>query len=285
MTAALFVMAAGWFVLARRRGSLAGTTLTAPWAWTAVAWTVVCGVEAAAARSPASYWESWRFVAATGLFTPIVALLGAKRPQDRGWVFVVATLWGIAALPAGENWVAHPGQALEVGDARGWFLLAMILLGLIVLAPTRHLLGAIALAAAQLALLKPHLPVPLPDSFGPSWGVSLLGVAVLSGFWSTRPLSPLSAARRSSLDRTWLRFRNAFGLLWGLRVVERMNAVGRRQGWRSQLSWQGFRDRQSGRLQAVPEAERAAVQIALTNLLRRFVSPDWLDYQDEPEID
>ncbi len=60
-----------------------------------------------------------RYIAAMSTFSPIMALLGAKRPQDRGWQFIVATLWAILSLPACE-WLLFGGVA-EIHPARFWF--------------------------------------------------------------------------------------------------------------------------------------------------------------------
>ena len=39
------------------------------------------------------------FAAAMIVFCPAMALLGAKRPQDKPWQLIVLSLWGILALP------------------------------------------------------------------------------------------------------------------------------------------------------------------------------------------
>jgi hypothetical protein len=38
----------------------------------------------------------------------------------------------------------------------------------------------------------------------------------------------------------WFDFRDAFGTLWGLRVVERFNDTARRSNWPVRLGWRGF---------------------------------------------
>ena len=53
-----------------------------------------------------------RFAAAVLSFAPTMALLGAKRPQNGAWQFVVITLWAILALPAFEVLLRGRGEAL-----------------------------------------------------------------------------------------------------------------------------------------------------------------------------
>lgn len=84
---------------------------------------------------------------------------------------------------------------------------------------------------------------------------------------------PRGAAARSPLDRVWLDFRDAFGVAWGLRVAERLNASAAMYSWPVTLTWQGFRGRQEGTSDIPP----AAVEEGLRGLLRRFVSPEWID--------
>ncbi len=76
------------------------------------------------------------------------------------------------------------------------------------------------------------------------------------------------------LDRVWLDFRDAFGAVWGLRVMERMNASAAMLGWPVTLSWQGFLANEPG---AGNVETPQIVEDSLRTLLRRFVSPAWID--------
>jgi hypothetical protein len=76
-------------------------------------------------------------------------------------------------------------------------------------------------------------------------------------------------------DRAWLDFRNTFGAVWALRVMERINQAARQSGRAEVLRWQGFVAGWD------PLAEREAAGQSLTMtirmLLRRFVNVAWLE--------
>ena len=108
-------------------------------------------------------WQHVRYLAAVATLCPSVAVLGAKRPQDRGWQFIVASLWLVAALPSLQQWFARPNAALDLHVAWRWFLLILIAIGLFNILPTRYWPTSLLTAAGQACLLTRHLP--LADSW------------------------------------------------------------------------------------------------------------------------
>ena len=107
IVALLALPALSWLVVGFVR--LRGTTLRAPCGWSVLSLLIIVAAEvlidllrlgAAAATV--------RYLAATTTLCPLIGLLGAKRPQDRGWQFIVATLWVVLALPACRTWSSHP---------------------------------------------------------------------------------------------------------------------------------------------------------------------------------
>ena len=108
---------------------------------------------------PPVWAEPLRFIAAVATFCPSISLLGAKRPQDGMWNFIVLTLWGMLALPAAEVFFLQRGQTLEVNDLRAWFLWGLIVTGTVNLLPTRMWLYGLLYGCAQTVLLAEYLPV------------------------------------------------------------------------------------------------------------------------------
>jgi hypothetical protein len=258
-------------LLARRK--LLGTTLLAPWAWSVVALLAVAGAEIAVGLSdslPLNWRMGLRYAVAMATFTPTMALLGAKRPQDRGWQFIVLSLWAILALPSFE-WLLF-GEIQELHPARLGFLLILVGVGAFNGIATRRWLSNLLYAAGQGALIAPFLSssvAGLPSALAPVLGLALM-VASLA-----LPMRVRAAdSDATGLDRVWLDFRDAYGLVWSLRVAERMNTSAAMYAWPVQLGWRGFRDRASGSSGVVVPA---AVADSLRTLLRRFVSADWID--------
>jgi hypothetical protein len=258
-------------LLARRK--LLGTTLLAPWVWSVVALLAVAGAEIAVGlvdSLPPNWRMGLRYAAAMATFTPTMALLGAKRPQDRGWQFIVLSLWAILALPSFE-WLLF-GEIQELHPARLFFLLILVGVGAFNGIATRRWLSNFFYAAGQGALIAPFLSTTvasLPSALAPALGLALI---VVSFALPVRVRTP--DANATGLDRVWLDFRDAFGLVWSLRVAERMNTSAAMYSWPVQLGWRGFRDRESASGGVVVPA---AVAESLRTLLRRFVSAEWID--------
>lgn len=268
--------------LAARKGRLARTTLVAPWWWTllavlAVATTeVILGMDAVEVSAAGRSY--YRFVAAAATFCPLMAVLGAKRPQDRGWQFIVASLWLVLSWPAISGLLLRPAGELRVHAAWQWFLLALGAVGLFNGLPTRHAVAAALAGAGQLLLVASWLPaivagwLPrlIPDADARALLGLLLCVAGVVAWGLRRPRPALAAP----LDRVWLDFRDSFGAVWGLRVFERFNSAAALCRWNVRLRWGGLAPARSGH-----EPDAAALRAArhsLRQLLRRFVSAAWL---------
>jgi hypothetical protein len=266
------VLLAGLAVLGWRRMTIRGTTLVAPWAWSLVTLLALAGTEMtiAVAGSPAPLWAAeLRFAAAMSTFCPTIALLGAKRPQNRAWQAIVASLWAILSLPSLE-WLLY-GGASEIHSARFWFIVVLIGTGALNGLGTRWWLSSLLYGAGQVALVWPFLFAEgmLTGALGPLVGTLALVLAwlLVAAEWP-RPRRLVSPP-----DRVWLDFRDAFGVVWALRIAERMNASAAMYDWPVVLTWRGFRPRGSHGQIEVPRA----VEISLRTLLRRFVSPAWIE--------
>jgi hypothetical protein len=261
----------GLSVLARGYWAVRGTTLMGPWVWAVGSLVAWAAAELAVGFSlvGSGIGESLEFAALGLSFCPVVAVLGAKRPQHAAWNCVVVSLWAIVALPAAENLFLHPGQRLSLGDARTWFLWILIALELINYLPTRFAIAALLLAAGQIVSLAPYLAVihrPLFEG-GPLVGLVLVVGALLAGWVAGQR----DASTANELDRTWLDFRDAFGLLWGLRLQERINAVAQQSGWDVDLTWRGFRSQATGQVvKSFSPDVKTGLRTAMTGVLRRF---------------
>ncbi len=269
---------AGVLIACWRRSAIRETTLILPWFWVVGSFSVLAACEitvgATSSQNPPAWVEAFRYLAATTTLLPLVSALGAKRPQHQVWQLIVLSLWGVFAIPAAQSLVLQTGAPLAVHGALSWFMLLLILVGLANGLPTRHWVSCAFLAAAQLLLLSPYLPLPgrIVGTAGIMFGLGFALLAVLA--------AAAIAPRRGELtplDRLWLDFRDTFGLFWSLRVAERINAVAKLNKWRVTLGWNGFY-RSGGNESAEivsPEIE-PALRRTVTSLMRRFVSRKWI---------
>jgi hypothetical protein len=276
MTAAILVVVllggVAALVLARRK--VQGTTLVATWWWSLAAFAANGGLELLLAWQLAdddNAGQSLRYAARMLLLCPTISLLGVKRPQHGPWNFVVVSLWGVLALPSAEALFLNTGQPLEIAGFRSWFVLVLLLASLVNTLPTRHALAALLAIGGQVLLLGNYLPFPLPQSpYDTEAGLGLLAVA--AALYACRP------ARRASnsLDQLWLDFRDCFGLFWGLRMQERIQAAAKMYNWPIALHWSGWRAA-DGPLTELPDDTRQQILTTFRGLLRRFVSNEWID--------
>jgi hypothetical protein len=264
----LAALVAGLAILLLARRSIRETTLVSAWWWTLAGLALWGAAELFRLEGPLRF-------AAIGLsFCPAVALVGAKRPQHLAWNFVVASLWAIVVLPAAEAMFLHPGRPLEMGDARGWFLWILILLAPVNFILTRHWPSALLLAAGQIVALGEHLPLIRRELMAHA---ALLGLVLAALAMCVAWMTSASARRSLAYDRLWLDFRNTFGLLWSLRVQERINAAAKQYDWPLELAWSGFCEKSNGApLIEVDPAIEPALRTTVKGLLRRFVSNRWI---------
>jgi hypothetical protein len=153
------------------------------------------------------------------------------------------------------------------------FLAILILVGAVNGMATRFWPSALLVCGGQLALFAPFFQPAhgwVTSGAGPLVGVTFI-VAALG--LAAAGVPPARNAR-VPLDRVWLDFRDAFGTVWALRVMERMNAAAAMYGWPVALNWSGFVERESAQADGdFPPA----IEDSLRTLLRRFVSPEWID--------
>lgn len=271
---ACVLLAAGLAALVARKPRVHSTTLLAAWRWSLASLLCIALGEASIGLAPGVWTASWaaslRFAAAMTTFCPIMALLGAKRPQHRPWQFIVLSLWVILSLPSLE-WLLFSGMR-EIHAARFWFLMALTLLGAGNGLATRFWLAGLLVALGQIAMVSPFCAATqslLPGALAP-----LLGLLLMVAGWSLIALArPRPRQSVASLNRVWLDFRDAFGAVWSLRVAERINASASMCAWPVRLGWYGFRAQEQDICSEAPPVAAAA----LRTLLRRFVSPEWID--------
>lgn len=248
---------------------LRGTTLVGPCWWAIAAST---GLTILAERhfagggltSPAV-----RFAVAAATFCPLMAVLGAKRPQHRGWQWVVASLWLVLVWPAGQAILSRSELSLFVA----WkiFLVGLVLVGIANYVNTRNWAASLLVAAGQLALFAEFIWPESTFDNGQTLAVTIVCFFVASVVVAVRTKAanhgdelPASLAGRTA---KWQAFRDSYGSLWGLRIQGRVNETAELRGWPFRLDWKGF--------ECLDRADPTDMQLAelddsWATLMRRF---------------
>lgn len=278
------------WALTRLYRTVKGSTLVAPWCWSVAAVAAVSISEVIVQWPGELQSAAWtghvRYLAAAVTFCPIMAVLGAKRPQDRAWQLIVLSLWVIVALPVGSALLYWPGQALILHPAWQWFLVVLIGVALFNYLPTRFWPSSVFVCAAQISLFADHLPLPaLPGAPLTRWiGMACGTAAILLCAFGL----PARQSVREPIDRLWLDFRDRYGALWALRVAERFNDAAKRNGWGVRLTWAGLSNATQQPTAAEPISDNgarviqsdevaSAMRTSLQGLLRRFLPQRSID--------
>jgi hypothetical protein len=210
------------------------------------------------------------YLAGVTSLAPFVALLGAKRPQDRAWQLIVAALVGLFAFQDFRLWTIDSSMSPSPHAAWKWLTTALLVMQLLNYIATRHTVAACLAFAGQVFLLGDNLLVAPGDStLLMPYGLVLVSSAVL--------LAAVRERQRHGDDHTqptWLEFRDGYGALWALRVAERVNAVAVQQRSPLRLGWSGFYFEP---LEMEPEADHHpspdtdSVHKTLRSILARFL--------------
>jgi hypothetical protein len=242
------------------------TALRPAWYWLAASYSAPAVAEAAARMSLVAGWEGHaRYLAATLGLAPVVAVFGARRPHERAWQFVVLTFLVLLALPSMQAAVLRGGAVPLLHAAHRGLLLLVAAAGWVNYLFTRHWLAATLWLVAQGMWLGPWIaPIRFvhPEAHA-ACGQALFAAALYLAAYGRH--SPPAAAH----DAVWLEFRDAFGLVWAMRLLERFNAQARSSGWPWRLTWRGFCPSQDAACNELPPAAQAM----LAGALRRFLSP------------
>ena len=262
-------------LLVRGFWQIRGTTLTAPCLWVL---TAVAGLAIAAAigvesdpESPQINLSALRFATATLTFCPLMAVLGAKRPQDGGWQWVVLTLWIVVIWPAVQAVLLPQGVRLELFVAWKLFLVGLIALGLMNYLPTRHAWSALLVAAGQFVLLDEF--VSNFQWLPPEWILPVgLGCLTWAAVLASRThANDCSTTQLESSTARWRKFRDAFGAFWALRILGQINQNAEVRNWPMRLGWSGFASEDAQQDSQPTEEQLAELEQQMTTLLRRFV--------------
>lgn len=242
----LFVAASlgliGLFAMSSLWGRVRGTTLVAPWCWA-----LASGIVLLAVVFPGTNEPLLNYVSAVTTLLPAAGIYGAKRPQDRGWQWIVVALLVMLLWPAGESWLLEQRFDLAAQPLRSWFLIVLLAVQWGNWSITANAGPVTLLTAAQVTMFWPQLPWGTGEADTPAW---LLGASLIAlvPWWLAWNLS-LAKQFIASSDETafpspselaaWRFFRAAYGVVWALRAMERINEVGKLRQWPWRWSWSG----------------------------------------------
>jgi len=210
---------------------------------------------------------------------PPVAVLGARKPVSRAWAaFVLIPLLLVFSIPAVSTWWRHgPDTALQLEAPMLIGFLLVLVMGAGNYVGTRFTWAALAYAAAVATVILPATDFAETLDAPPVALVNAAAILLGMSGWAA-----IRAGRRANLelphhDRLWIAFRDAFGIVWATRVMQRINWTAREENWPAELDFTGLRWTET-KIDA-DEKRRVIERLIHTYrwLLKRFVNDEWID--------
>jgi hypothetical protein len=281
-----------WWVLVLGFRRVVRTTLKTAWAWSivaAAAWSITWIADHVThVISDAIADHAWYGCAVLSL-CPAIAVLGSRRPGTRvwGWFILFPMLLTLSWPIIAGGWQGTELRRLQLeGPQLAAFCLVLVM-GYGNYCGTRFTPTALMLAGSLLAIVVSSFVDArnsgVDRSTVRSWCTALSVFSIIVIRFSRRP----PAATR--FDQLWFDFFDAFGIVWGRRVQDRVNFFLKSEEIRVQLQLDGFHwpdelksDLEISMKDAKPEltalnSAEARVEHILRWLLRRFVDPLWIE--------
>jgi len=284
---ALLCLTLATIVLVTSIRGLRGTTLLTAGGWSVVgliAWwsAVLCENLGLTSRSTS---DLLYYLTAVLLLCPGIAVLGARRPGHVAWNFfvllplVAVLLWpAVASVPLVQKDApldleapAMIGFALVIVMGTGNYFGTRFTLPAVLHAATLFLMGGSMWESAPgLAL------IPERDLARHMAAVAIMIAVVVAALRAGESVEGLGPH-----ERLWLDFVDQFGLVWGKRVMDRLNEAARHEKWAAEFQWHGIQ-----RDPKATDEERSHSDARMEHnarwLLKRFVNPEWIEARLKP---
>lgn len=261
-----------------RQNSIQVFTATFLWGGIAiVSWSLATLLSFSVFQMTSASLDQFWYWAAVLTCCPLISVLGAKRPTSRVWPwFIILPLIAVLGWPALTVFLV-PSPDLVPIEVQSPVLIGFVL---VLVMGTGNYMGSrfgvsvLMVSAAALLLLW-----PISSSFTGDLAFAirirafaslLCGIGLRHGFrQASRP-----TLDESKYDQLWFDFRDAFGIVWSIRIQDRINQTAEQENWVVRLGTEGFVWEQDASDELIKQTEERLTH-TLHWLLRRFVEPEW----------
>lgn len=237
---------ATWTHLKRIHQLVQNTTAThaCRWAQAAIVTLLFAGLlRSTLSRVPLQLTSALTYSAAVMLLTPLIAILGARRPGASAWPWfvvlpmVVVLQWPSLSQLASGQW----SVPIEIPSPTALGFLFVMVMGAGNYFGTEVTGAAFTGCLAVLAFLLPSTEWTTAEN---NWMFTAGSVLLLTSSYS---ISARVRQRLAEIDADtadvqllWQTFRDLFGIVWAKRVMDRVNQFAERENWDTRLSLDGF---------------------------------------------
>jgi hypothetical protein len=228
-----------------------------------------------ALREPVATGRPWcghaTYLASVALIAALISVFNARRPGARAWALLMGLLVVVLLIPwlegAGLTLNSDSMRRLRLGSPWSLFFPVLAIAGVVNYLPTRYgtsaFLAGLGLGLEYAGLTWTDMDVAWRARI---WSLVPLffAASIWAGFSSARLVRPVD----SDLERLWFWFRDHWGVVWSLRILERYNRSAEQAHLGARLGWSGAdRAWMSGTVQTQATS-------LLASLLRRFAEPE-----------
>lgn len=221
------------------------------------------------------------YFAATMLLTPLVTILGARRPGISAWHWfvvlpmVVVLQWPAISQLSGNHWRAP----IELSAPSMMGIVVVLIMSAGTFLGTSSMIFAALYSSGIVVLLMSVTDLTMAKT-----GIATLGaVPILLALWMTRRnlirnLHQIHSSDNSSqrIRAVWSLFGSLHGFAWTRRVQDRINQFAPRERWTVQLTSTGFEHTEHDVAEESTDAELKQPVEAFVWVLARFADETWL---------
>jgi hypothetical protein len=260
-----------------------GTALRAALVWAGLALALAVFAQGAALAEPFAggrpLAERLTYLSVLTLLAALGSVLNARTPGGKAWAGLMAVLVVVFMIPWLEDQTRlRPAMAsthLHLDAPWSIFYGLLVVVGITNYLPTRFGLAAAGLGVIfileYLALVNTGWPRAWRAT---TW--SWVGWTFALCLWIARWSADRVPFAHSSCERLWFWFRDHWGVVWALRVLERFNRAAELSRWPVRLSWFGLMPI-AAQEPAQPTPPPGETEAAFRNLMVRFAQSWRLD--------
>jgi hypothetical protein len=269
--------------LLRAWRAVRGTALQPALVWAMLALALAVAGQAVALIEPVAlgrpFTERITYVFVLALLAALGSVLNARTPGGKTWAGLMMVLVIVFLIPWLEDQTRlrratalHP---LHLDAPWSIFYGLLVVVAVTNYLPTRYALAAAALAALFILEYLAISPLGWPSARRAvvwSWLGWILALAIWLATWNARRVPEA----RSSCERLWFWFRDNWGVVWALRVLERFNHAALVSKWPVRLTWFGLTTL-SPHESAGPPPSPEETEAVFRNLMVRFAESSRLN--------
>jgi hypothetical protein len=267
-----------------------GTALRAALVWAALALAASVIAQAVALTEPLAggrpLAERFTYLCVLALLAALGSVLNARAPGGKVWAGLMVVLVVVFLIPWLEDQTrlrrAIAVSQLHLDAPWSIFYGLLVVVGVTNYLPTRFGLAAAGLGVVFILEYLALAPLGWSASRrAVIW--SWIGWMLALSLWIARSSARRTPEAHSSCERLWFWFRDNWGVVWALRVLERFNRAAELSRWPVRLTWFGLVPLAAPE-PTQPAPSPAETEAAFRNLMVRFVQSWRLDEVTEEKV-